>query len=92
MRKNNLLLAVLLTVSLLASGCVNAPDSGTGGKGPGGRIRIGFAMDTLKEERWQRDKDLFEKHAKELGADVMVTVANSDDAIYAVGNLAFMAR
>lgn len=25
-----------------------------------GKIRIGFSMDTLKEEHWQRDKDLIE--------------------------------
>ena len=29
-----------------------------------GKIRIGFSMDTLKEERWQRDRDLFVKRAK----------------------------
>jgi D-xylose transport system substrate-binding protein len=70
----------LLAVALFLSGCVNAPDANKGGKGPGGKIRIGFAMDTLKEERWQRDHDLFEQHAKELGCDVMITVANNDDA------------
>jgi D-xylose transport system substrate-binding protein len=36
-------------------------------------------MDTLKEERWQRDKDLVEKRAKELGIKVSVQVANGDD-------------
>ena len=28
-----------------------------------------------EEERWQRDKDLVEKHAKELGMQVLVQVA-----------------
>ena len=36
-------------------------------------------MDTLKEERWQGDRDLFVSRAKELGADVLVQSANSDD-------------
>ena len=36
-------------------------------------------MDTLKEERWQSDRDLFLKRAGELGADVAVQSANSDD-------------
>lgn len=40
---------------------------------------IGLSMDTLKEERWQGDRDLFVRHAQELGADVLVQSANSDD-------------
>jgi D-xylose transport system substrate-binding protein len=40
---------------------------------------IGLSMDTLKEERWQGDRDLFVAHARELGADVLVQSANSDD-------------
>ncbi|MCA1630137.1 MAG: D-xylose ABC transporter substrate-binding protein [Acidobacteria bacterium] len=38
-------------------------------------------MDTLKEERWQRDKREFERRAAELGADVIVQVANGDDKV-----------
>jgi D-xylose transport system substrate-binding protein len=38
-------------------------------------------MDTLqKEERWQRDRDLFVERAKELDADVLVEAAERDDA------------
>lgn len=40
---------------------------------------IGFAMDTLKEERWQIDRDLFVARARQLGAEVLVQSANSDD-------------
>ncbi|MFD1887887.1 D-xylose ABC transporter substrate-binding protein [Paenibacillus wenxiniae] len=43
-------------------------------------IRIGFAMDTLVEERWKKDRDFFVQAAKQMGADVVVTSANSDDA------------
>lgn len=43
------------------------------------RPLIGLSMDTLKEERWQTDRDLFLKRAGELGADVEVQSANSDD-------------
>jgi D-xylose transport system substrate-binding protein len=38
-------------------------------------------MDTLKEERWQRDKQLVEQRAKELGAELDVQVANGDDSV-----------
>ncbi|HYF36242.1 MAG TPA: substrate-binding domain-containing protein [Prosthecobacter sp.] len=44
-----------------------------------GRPLIGLSMDTLKEERWIGDRDLFVAKAKELGADVLVESANSDD-------------
>lgn len=40
---------------------------------------IGLSLDTLKEERWQRDRDLFVAEAEKLGATVIVQAANSDD-------------
>lgn len=40
---------------------------------------IGLSLDTLKEERWQRDRDLFVAEAEKLGATVVVQSANSDD-------------
>ena len=40
---------------------------------------IGLSMDTLKEERWQHDRAVFEKAAKDLGAEILVQSANSDD-------------
>ena len=80
-RKTFLLMLVLL--ALIAGGCVTGDQPTTGGvrkkKGPNDPISIGFSMDTLKEERWQRDKDLVEKRCKELGIQVNVQVANGDD-------------
>ena len=40
---------------------------------------IGLSLDTLKEERWQRDRDTFTAEAEKLGATVIVQSANSDD-------------
>lgn len=40
---------------------------------------IGLSLDTLKEERWQRDRDTFVAAAQKLGATVIVQSANSDD-------------
>mgnify|MGYP003349254369 FL=1 len=40
---------------------------------------IGLSLDTLKEERWQRDRDTFIAAAQKLGATVIVQSANSDD-------------
>jgi D-xylose transport system substrate-binding protein len=64
---------------LFASACVEAPSDKSNKNS--GRIRIGLSMDTLKEERWQRDRDLFVERAKELGADVLVQSADGDDKV-----------
>jgi D-xylose transport system substrate-binding protein len=52
-------------------------------KAPAGekQIVIGFSMDTLKEERWQRDRDEVVKAAEKLGAKVLVQAANGNDAL-----------
>ena len=41
------------------------------------RITIGFSIDTLAIERWQRDMDVFINKAKEMGADVIVQNAGN---------------
>jgi D-xylose transport system substrate-binding protein len=75
----------MLVASLLVSACVSGKQNGADAtrrkKGPNDPISIGFSMDTLKEERWQRDKELVEKRAKELGMPVSVQVANGDDSL-----------
>ena len=62
--------------------CVKGPDSSNTGRGAksGGPVRIGFSMDTLKEERWQRDKAFVEQRCKEMGAQCEVLVADGSDA------------
>ena len=78
----------LIAATLLAAACVDAPeqqttatDTASSTAPPTGGVRIGFSMDTLKEERWQRDKALIEQRAKEVGATLDVQVANGDDAV-----------
>ena len=44
-------------------------------------LRIALLLDSLKEERWHRDQDLFVERAKELGAEVSVKAANGDAAL-----------
>ena len=65
-------IASLILVSFIliaAVACSKAPSSK--------RIKIGFAMDTLKEERWQRDHDAFEAHCKALNVECVITVADN---------------
>ena len=70
--------AVLLCAASLAA-C--AKREGEGGAGGQKKVTIGLSMDTLKEERWQRDRDLLVAHAEKLGARVLVQAANGDDAL-----------
>jgi D-xylose transport system substrate-binding protein len=48
------------------------------------RIKIGFSMDTLEEERWPRDRDLFKEAVEALGAEVVIREAKGDDALQIV--------
>jgi D-xylose transport system substrate-binding protein len=49
-----------------------------GGKKNTSELLIGFSIADLKEERWQRDRDMFLAKAKELGATVLVQDASGD--------------
>ncbi len=76
---------LLLVLSLMAACVGGGPESKSGAgarkkKGPNEPVSVGFSMDTLKEERWQRDKELAEKHSAEVGAKLSVQVANGDDS------------
>ncbi|MGG3311727.1 D-xylose ABC transporter substrate-binding protein [Paenibacillus sp. 2KB_20] len=81
------LAAILLASSLVGCGVVS-DGSANNNEGAGnttagkddGNIVIGLSMDTLKEERWQKDRDIFSAKVKELGGDVKVLAANGDDA------------
>jgi D-xylose transport system substrate-binding protein len=70
----------LLALVVLAFSMLACNQSGGGGNqqqtGGAKKIKIGFAMDTLKEERWVRDRDAFKKRCDELGVDCIVTVAD----------------
>jgi len=84
MRTRTILTGVVFSITL-ATACVSGNQPNNGGvnkkKGPNELVRIGFSMDTLKEERWQRDKALVEQRCKEVGAECEVQVANGDDAV-----------
>ncbi len=62
-----------LIVSILAAFLAVSCSSGPKEK----KLKIGFAMATVKEERWQRDREAFEAHCKKMNVDCVVTVANN---------------
>jgi len=85
--RNKFFTLFILLFALISAACVGAPQDGaststntTAPTAAGGKIKVGFSMDTLKEERWQRDKELFERRVRELGGEVLTTVANGSDA------------
>jgi len=45
-----------------------------------GVIRVGLTMDTLQEERWIKDQELFGDAVEALGAEYIAMTADSDDA------------
>ncbi len=66
----------------LFSACASGPveptsTANSGTKTAGSRIKIGFAMDTLKEERWQRDHDAFKAHCEKMNVECTITVADN---------------
>jgi len=52
-----------------------------GAPGGGTTLVVGLSLDTLKEARWQADRDLFVGRVRELGGEVIVLSANSDDTV-----------
>jgi D-xylose transport system substrate-binding protein len=69
----SLLLSVLIGLSLATHESAQT-DRSAG-------VRIGLSLDTLKEARWQADRDMFVRRAGELGATVQVQSANGDDTV-----------
>lgn len=75
---------VFLAFAFLLSACVQTPQN-TATNAPvsnkpadsNKKIKIGFAMDTVKEERWQRDRTAFEEHCKKMNVDCVITVADN---------------
>ena len=69
MKRNLFLLALpVVFILTLLSGCNT-------------KTKIGLLMDNTSLERWKKDKELFEKTAKEMGAISIIKVADSDPDI-----------
>src|SRR6185503_11834198 len=83
MSARNLFMIVSLGLSVLIGMTLanrRGANAGSAANGDAKQPVIGLSMDTLKEARWQVDRDLFTKRCEELGARVLVQSANSDDA------------
>lgn len=79
MNVRTILMTVSLALSILIGLFLSRQGAVSGGSSGPEAITIGLSMDTLKEARWQGDRDRFVARCKELGAEVLVQSANSDD-------------
>jgi D-xylose transport system substrate-binding protein len=76
-------LFILLVAAAFICACSGGTGQNAGGSGNGNgastgkRLKIGFAMDTLKEERWQRDHDAFKAHCEKMNVDCVITIADN---------------
>jgi D-xylose transport system substrate-binding protein len=73
---------VLCGFAAALTGCVQGPPATPGSNGGGAptagkKIKIGFAMATVKEERWQRDRDAFKAHCEKMQAECELTYADN---------------
>jgi len=74
-RFNKTIVVLILLIAIIITGCVNRREDVS----VEDDWVIGLSMDTLKEERWQKDRDIFVAEAEELGAKVYVQAANGSD-------------
>lgn len=81
--------AFIFSCAFALVGCVNqaannattnapANSGSTATADPSKKVKIGFSMATVKEERWQRDRAAFEEHCKKMNVECVITVANND--------------
>jgi D-xylose transport system substrate-binding protein len=68
-----LLIVIFLFGIFIITGCNN--------KSTKSKVRIGFLLKTMQEERYKRDKDYFIAKAEALGAEVVFESANNDEQI-----------
>ncbi|ANF95692.1 sugar ABC transporter substrate-binding protein [Paenibacillus bovis] len=87
MKNTKILLGImLLATTVLATACGPAPAATTADATkvkltPDDKPYVGFVLDTLKEERWYKDKALFEKAIQDQGGHVKTLAANGLDDV-----------
>lgn len=83
MNVRTVIMTISLALSVLIGLVLSRGNHDAGAHAPGvqkgDELLIGLSLDTLKEARWQADRDLFVAKCKELGATALVQSANSDD-------------
>jgi D-xylose transport system substrate-binding protein len=78
---SRVLLVVVSCLLSVVTGLVLARRSGDTLQVAHKKPLIGLSLDTLKETRWQGDRQMFVDQVHALGGDVLDTAANSDDSV-----------
>ena len=84
----SLALSILIGLTLGRGSGTNVAPEASGKHG----IVIGLSLDTLKEARWQADRDMFSKRAGELGARVLPFVPTTTRVFRRTERVAAYAR
>jgi D-xylose transport system substrate-binding protein len=78
------LFSFLILTAIFISACVQSPTqpnttttTNSNAAPSDKKIKIGFAMATVKEERWQRDQSAFQKHCEDMKVECVITVADN---------------
>ncbi|MDA1190213.1 MAG: D-xylose ABC transporter substrate-binding protein [Candidatus Poribacteria bacterium] len=69
--------AVIALLAAFVIGC-KPSDKSAAPSANNAKLKIGLSMDSLRVERWKRDRDLFIAKAESLGAEVFVQNADGD--------------
>jgi D-xylose transport system substrate-binding protein len=79
--KGHVIAAVAIFCVLFLGACSGPRTAGNGSAAAPDEnkpVKIGFAMDTVREERWQKDRDAFEAHCKQMNVQCVITVADNN--------------
>jgi|SRR5699024_5523405 len=87
--KGSMVMVVIILITLTMVGCTNQSSQtenqvnkdSTKLTSEEEKPYIGFVLDTLKDERWYQDKELFEEKVMDLGGNVKTLAANGSDEI-----------
>ncbi|AYA76283.1 ATPase [Bacillus sp. Y1] len=75
----------LIIVMVVTAGCSSAEKASSNNNSKlitdESKPYVGFLLDTLKDERWYKDKALFEEEIKKLGGQVKTLAANGLDEV-----------
>src|SRR4051812_20497710 len=79
-RKNQITAFAAFVALLILGACSGSQKASSGSSAAADKntpVKIGFAMDTVREERWQRDRDAFDAHCKQVNVQCVITVADN---------------
>ena len=81
MKKQLSIIAVVTLVMVMFSGLASAGWFGFGGDEEGGKVKVGFLLKTMQEERYKKDRRYFTQEAESLGAEVVFDSANNKSSL-----------